>query len=300
MKPVIKYTVPNLAIMKQRGSLGSRSGSLLSLNETLNSRDFELVEVPGDFIKNASEEIRTGLQVGSMILDGATAHALYSDESGDPTTPVASYVLHTEPALSRRGTIRITPALRWYDPGWVDLFLRHVLTIVDCLGRPPYAVELHPGYSQRGQNTLAAIAEGTKRVHCELSDQFGSSVQVFIENRTGQTMRTGLQMRQLWEDLAERCPSLAQVCGFVVDLQQLYTTTRAQFLAELAEVPAESISGYHIHRLHHEPSLDDPIPWGEAARLLAMVQRPLHILPEVHHREQLLATHRFCKEVLGL
>jgi len=300
MKPIIKYTVPNLAIMKQRGSLRSRSDLLMKLNDTLNSRDFGLVEVPGDFIKNPSEENRTGLTVGSMVLGKATAQALYSDEPGDSITPVAGYILHTEPGLSRKGATPVTPKLKWHDPDWVSLFLRHIFSIVDYLGRPPYAVELHPGSSQRGQNTLVSVAEGIYRVSQELSSRFGAPVQVFVENRTGQVVRTGPQMRQLWEYLAERYPDLTQVCGFVVDLQQLHTSTRARFLDELSEVPAESIAGYHVHRLHREPSLDDPIPWLEVADLIARARRPLHILPEVHHVDQLLMTYRFCKEVLRL
>ena len=300
MTRVIRYTVPNLATMEQRGSIMTRTKTLLSLNQALSRCAFELVEVPGDFVKNASEETRAGLPVGSMLLDRATAEALYSDEPGDPTAPAAGYILHTEPSLPRRGTRRVTPALRWYDRDWVNLFIRQISTIVDCLGRPPYAVELHPGFSQRGQNTIMAVADGICRVHGELSDKYGSPVQVFIENRTGQVMRTGSQMREMWVCLTGRHAPLEKVCGFVVDLQQLYTSTRAQFLSELAEVPAESIAGYHIHRLHRTPGVDDPIPWREAAGIIARGWRPLHILPEVHHWEQLLVTYGFCKEVLGL
>lgn len=99
---MIIYTFPNIATVKQRGTLSERYQKMKELNTRLNTADFRLIEVPVDFIKNITEETKTGLELGAMLISEAHAGYIYAADNND--TGKINYVLHIEPQLSRQGT----------------------------------------------------------------------------------------------------------------------------------------------------------------------------------------------------
>lgn len=52
MRENIVFTYPNIASFRQRGGLKQRRKALKAVNRKYGTRDFQLVEVPADFVKN--------------------------------------------------------------------------------------------------------------------------------------------------------------------------------------------------------------------------------------------------------
>jgi hypothetical protein len=50
-KPKVIYTYPNL-LKKHRGNIDSRKIKVDSINKLFNTNDFQIIEIPADFIKN--------------------------------------------------------------------------------------------------------------------------------------------------------------------------------------------------------------------------------------------------------
>jgi hypothetical protein len=73
-------------------------------------------------------------------LDKQSVEKLYTKSSDK-----YKYILHTDPELRR-----IT--LNWYDNHWVNQFIEHVFSIIDFFPQIPYALEIHPGKSQKNNN----------------------------------------------------------------------------------------------------------------------------------------------------
>lgn len=108
-KSNIIYTYPNTSTIPQRGGLESRYKKLKEINEFLNSSILQMVEIPADFIKNKTEETKTGLQVCSFLNED-TVKEIYTN---DKQLNEINYILHTEPVFSRNGMYgSCTPKLR--------------------------------------------------------------------------------------------------------------------------------------------------------------------------------------------
>lgn len=267
------------------------------LNERLGRSVFTMLEVPADFIKNITEENKTGLSLGSMLTDERHVRQLYDIDDTDRTN--LKFILHTEPGLSRTGSGRVTPKLEWYDPIWLGNFRQHLFNIIDWLGHLPYAIEIHPGTTQRGDNSYHALAKAIDFLVSEYVSKYKADVLVFIENRTGQIIQSGSSMAEFWNHINYEFPRLAKCCGYTLDVQQLFTVTRKDFVSELNMIPEESLKGCHVHTKHRVPSITDEIGWEQVANKLQGVEQELHILPEVHHFEHTEKTYLFCKNVLG-
>lgn len=136
------FTYPNIGPFNRngRGGLKKRQKELKRVNKKYNTNDFQLVEIPADFIKNKSEEKKTKLKVCSF-LDEKTVQHLYTPGFFDKEI---KYVLHTEPVFSHQGLNgSCTPKLEWYNPNWVQKFIKHVFSIIDFFQITPYAIEIH-------------------------------------------------------------------------------------------------------------------------------------------------------------
>jgi len=282
------FVFPNLSSLRQRGGLSSRA----SLAKELGC---SYLEVPCDFVKNRGEVERTGVPVGSPLTPGAVAE-LYDAETRPAPLP---YILHTEPSLPRRGEYGIPspPApLRWYDRDWTDALVEMTILVAERLNAAPAAVEIHPGDRRNGNGDVVA---GMAAIRDAFEERFGTAPAVLLENRTdGQFIGTGKAIARFWAHLASAAPELAGDCGVVLDVQQLYTKTKDDFLAHLGAIPPDALKAFHIHRLHRVvPSLADPIPWREVFALIRELGRPVLVNPEVHHLGLVAPTMAFCREM---
>jgi hypothetical protein len=91
-------------------------------------------------------------------------------------------------------------------------------------------------------------------------------------------------------------PDLAEDCGVVLDVSQLFTVTGARFLANLAAIPPDPIRALHIHTRHGTPSPADAISWLAVFDLVRWLDRPVLVNPDVMHLNQAAATIAFCRE----
>jgi hypothetical protein len=297
------YTYPNIGPFNRngRGGLKQRQKELKKINKKYNTHDFQLVEIPADFIKNKSEEKKTGLKVCSF-LDQKTVKNLYTLGCIDKEI---RYVLHTEPIFSRQGiNSSCTPKLEWYNLNWVHKFIKHVCSIIDFIGISPYAIEIHPGKIEKGKNNFQILSKAIKILHAKFEKEYKEEILIFIENRTGQQIKGGGDIKMFWEYFKENYPELIVKTGIILDIQQFYTVNKTNFIPEFSKVPKESLLGVHIHKGRHQvPAEDDNIPWkfvSEQIKNLGTEKRPLHILPEVHHAKHTENTYEFCKHYLGL
>ena len=284
----IDYVFPNTSDIPQRGGLDER----WALAEAAGC---SYVEVPADLIKNRSEVAATGQDL-CTFLSKQSIGILYKP-AGSPSKNIP-YILHTEPSLARTDGFGIgTQApLKWYDPGWASNFTRMIIDISGFFGTPAAKIEIHPGDSR---NSFADIARGIQVIHDEYENAFGIIPEILLENRTGQFISDGLEISQFWKYLTQNNLELAGNTGIVLDIQQLSTVTRQDFLSSFHKIPAECLKGFHIHRLHKPPKPDDGIPWKEVFEKIAGLSQDLIINPEVHHNNKVPEVIRFCKEMIN-
>ncbi|NLX49975.1 MAG: hypothetical protein GXY82_08955 [Methanospirillum sp.] len=287
----ITFVFPNVSELRpQRGGLSSRAPHAAE-------QGCGYLEIPCDFVKNPREAQRTGLAVGSALTAAAIAE-LYDEEAGPAPLP---YILHTEPSLPRRGEFGIpSPAapLRWYDRDWTDALIGMTAGVAERLGNPPAAVEIHPGDRR---NSYDDVVRGMAAIRAAFEERYGTMPAVLLENRTdGQFIGDGKAIARFWNRLATVAPELADDCGVVLDVQQLYTKRKENFLVDLAAIPWDALKAFHVHRLHRAvPSLADPIPWPEVFALIQSLDRPVLINPEMHHLKHIAPTIAFCREQLA-
>lgn len=293
------YVLPNISTFSQRWSLVDRTVKAQLINSQLETTDFQLVEVPGDFIKNPSEIRATNLPLGAMLTPSAVS-ILYESKDGQNMP----YVLHTEPSLRRTGIeSALTPHLRWFDQKWIAEFIQHIISIIDFLSELPAVLEIHPGSSQQRKNSISAFVNGLNDVIAGLLDHYGSCPLIFIENRTSHVVSTGKSIQEFWEQSTHQILDFKEKSnGIILDVQQFHTRTKDKFDQELDLIPPEALAGFHIHQKHGIPKMDGPINWNRVRKFIQndQIRSPLHILPEVHHFNQVHNTYRFCKDILGL
>jgi hypothetical protein len=280
------FVLPNTSEMNRGGR-----GSLLDRVRFAESTGCALMEVPADFVKNKTEIRLTGLEMGSF-LDRRAISLLYRAESAPPGCQV---VLHTEPELNVPGI------LRWHDERWVDCFVAMQLALVEHLGVPPTAIEIHPGDRL---NSPAQILTGARRLIDAFGTAFGKVPLIFLENRTGQVVSDGRDLAEVWREAAGCGPELLSRFGIVLDIQQLFTQTSGRsknterFLASLRLIPDEALRAFHIHCRHGVPTLADPMPWQTVFGRIRQLKRPLFINPEIHHSNRIPAAMEFCRRLL--
>ncbi|WP_048190500.1 hypothetical protein [Methanobacterium sp. SMA-27] len=285
----IIFTYPNIGIFhtsENRDSLKTRLMSLEDINSKYKTRDFNLIEMPANFLKNDS------------MVNPKTVSDYYSIEQLDDNE--LKYMLHTEPVENNK------KQLKWYDPRWMNQFLKHIFSIIDFLGIEPYAIELHPGTFLEGQNNIKVFSEGINTLYTTFFEKYHKKVIIFVENRIRQFIASGEDLNEFWEFFSTKYPQLADKVGIVLDIQQLYTNSKffgESFTDEFDKIPNNSLYGVHIHHNHGTPSIEDDIPWKYVADNLdskIKSDRPFHVLPEVHNPTQVEETYNFCKNILNL
>jgi hypothetical protein len=284
----ISYVYPNVSGIRQRGGLRER----WQLGQQLGC---EYIEMPADFIKNKTEMERTGLHLGDFLTDDAVTK-LYTSEDNLPAD--IKYILHTEPSLSRRDGYGLShqAALQWHNKQWVDRLVDMVIAIADYLARPPSAIEIHPGDRR---NTYEDIVHAANSFLTRLNDAFGVEPFIMLENRTGQFISDGDDIKTFWHYLKDNHSAIADKVGIVLDVQQLYTVTKERFLEQYHQIPSQCIKGYHIHSRHNLPSLKDDIPWKQVFEEITKIPQDIIINPEILHKSKVKGTIQFCSEMIN-
>jgi hypothetical protein len=285
----ISYVYPNVTEIQQRGGLLERW-------QLAKFVGCDYVEVPGDLIKNKTESEATGLRLGDVVTDEHTISVLYRQDSAVPQE--LKYVLHTEPSLARSDAYGISyqAPLMWHDREWATKFIEMVVAISRFLGKPADAIEIHPGDRR---NSFEHVITATESLLDKYGQEFKTKPLMLIENRTGQFISTGKEILGFWQFLCGQHPHLEKSIGVVLDIQQLYTRTKRDFVAEFDAIPAEAIKGLHVHCKHRVPDLSDEIPWRYIFHRVATLREPLIINPEIHHKNRVPDAIKFCRELLS-
>ena len=281
----ISYVYPNVSGITQRGGLSERWELAKNLGCTY-------IEVPADFIKNKTEVEKTGLGLGTFLHEKAIA-ALYKKEDKIPQE--LKYILHTEPSLTRNdgyGNSYKAP-LKWYDEAWREKFVCMIISISKFFGIPAAIIEIHPGDNRNSfENIVTSIAFLWDRYY----EEFKIEPLILIENRTGQFISNGKDILNLWKFLSANNPDLEKKVGIVLDVQQLYTVTKRNFLREFEIIPIEAIKGFHIHYKHSLPNLSNEIPWEFVFDRISNISDNIIINPEIHHKNKVKDAIKFCED----
>ena len=288
MKQNIAYVFPNISTFNRNGR-----GGLHKRYEIAQEHGCDFIEVPADFIKNRTEVQITKKDLGS-VLSTQDIQKLY-----DPGTPSkkVKYILHTEPQFSRRNGkgVSCTPRLQWNNRKWVQDFANMAAAISKRFTIAPAIIEIHPGGKH---NTYSDIVRSINTIRKTFQKSFNVIPIVALENRTGQCISTGEQIHEFWRTLLFENNALIKDVGIVLDIQQLYTVTKDNFLKHLYRIPHESVKGLHIHCRHRTPSVGNRIPWKEVFAWLWEIEHKLFLNPEVHHYSQVVDTIYFCNEMI--
>lgn len=283
----ISYVFPNTSEIPQRGGLDER-------HKLAESAGCSFVEVPADLIKKGSEVTATGQELGSFLTKQSIATLYKSTQNSSGKIP---YILHTDPSLSRPDNFgkKHQPPLRWNDPAWVEKFVRMILDLSDFFGLPPAKIEIHPG---NRRNSFADLAQSVKKIQDGYHSSFGIAPEILLENRTGQFVSEGTQIAGLWNYMLQHHPELTDSFGIVLDIQQLFTVTKENFLPSFHQIPSTCLKGFHIHRLHRPPRIGDGIPWSEVFTKITEIEHDIIINPEIHHNNRVSGVIEFCEGML--
>lgn len=85
----------------------------------------------------------------------------------------------------------------------------------------------------------------------------------------------------------------------MLDIQQLSTVTRRKFLSELELIPIDVLKGFHIHYRDRVPDISNEIPWIHVFNLIAEIEEEVLNNPEIHYKNRVGDTIRFCERMLG-
>ncbi|MBP2145400.1 hypothetical protein J2129_000854 [Methanofollis sp. W23] len=284
----ISYVYPNVSSLQQRGGFDERW-------ELAQEHGCTYIEVPADFIKNKTEVSRTGLDL-CAVPDQAAIKTLYENHAR--CIKDVRYILHTEPSLRRTDGYGISAQalLKWYDPEWRERFVRMVLEVSEFLGKPAARIEIHPG-DRRNHNQ--DLIDSVIFLQDAYESAFGTRPDVLLENRTGQCIQDGNTIKNLADEVAKESDDLQASFGCVLDVQQLYTVTKERCFASFDEIPPGFLKGFHIHRKHGAPSLDDPIPWEKIFAKIRTFDQEMIINPEIHHKNRVGEVIGFCRGLVG-
>lgn len=253
------------------------------------------IEVPADFIKNKTEVSRTGLDL-CAVPDRAAIETLYENHAR--CIKDVRYILHTEPSLRRTGGhgLSAQALLKWYDPEWRARFVRMIIEVSEYLGKPAARIEIHPG-DRRNRNQ--DLIESVIFLQDAYENAFGTRPDVLLENRTGQCIQDGNTIKNLADEVAKESDDLQASFGCVLDVQQLHTVTKERCFASFDLIPPGFLKGFHIHRKHGAPSLDDPIPWEMIFAKIRTFDQEMIINPEIHHKNRVGEVIEFCRGLVG-
>jgi len=283
----VSYVYPNVSEIAQRGGLLKR----WQLAEKLGC---DYIEIPADFIKNKTEMKKTGLNLGDSLTEEAIVK-LYQKDSSVPKE--LKYILHTEPSLIRhdRYGMSYQAPLKWHNREWQEKFVAMTISISNFFSMPATVIEIHPGYRR---NSFQDIAMSTRLLLDRYREEFKVEPLILIENRTGQFISSGKEILYFWKFLSKKYPHLRRKMGIALDIQQLYTVTKKNFLKELEAIPLEALKGFHIHYKHRVPSPSNDIPWRPVFSKIANIKNNAIINPEIHHRNRVNNAIEFCQRML--
>jgi hypothetical protein len=284
----VSYVLPNVCEMSQRGGL---------LNRWTLAKDLgcDYVEVPADLTKNRSEMDKTGLALGQFLGD-EDIPKLYKSDSDLPEE--LNYILHTEPSLVRHDGFGLAfqAPLLWNDENWRKRFAKMAVSISEFLNVPASVIEIHPGDKRNSFDDLLAGARSLLNLYAK---EIHAEPLIMLENRTGQIVSTGDDIQRFWGLLVETNPEIRDKVGIVLDIQQLFTVTKKDFLKALDVIPPEAIRELHIHRNHNVPRKGDAIPWEGVFERMKLIKNDIIINPEVLRKNWIEPTIRFCQGFLG-
>jgi hypothetical protein len=163
------------------------------------------------------------------------------------------------------------------------------------LGIAASVIEIHPGDKR---NSYADIIEVARRLIERHEEVFGVQPMVLLENRTGQFISTGTDIATFWAAVAKYGTDIKNTFGVVLDIQQLYTSTKADFFHQFQDLPLKAIRGLHIHSRHQPPASDDNIPWGFVFERIAQIRGQVLINPEILHKSHVSSAIEFCERML--
>ena len=281
----VSYVYPNVSGITQRGGLLER----WKLAENLGC---VYIEVPADFIKNKTEIEKTDLDLGYFLNEPAIT-VLYKKDYKIPQE--LKYILHTEPSLRRNNGYGISyqAPLKWYNREWLEKFVCMVISISKFLGIPATVIEIHPGDKR---NSFEDIIMSITFLLDRYNEEFKIEPLILIENRTGQFISSGKDISSFWRFLSANNPDLEEKTGIVLDVQQLYTVTKKNFLREFEMIPIEALKGFHIHSKHRTPDLSNEIPWERVFDRISNMNGNTIINPEIHHKNKVKDAIKFCEE----
>jgi hypothetical protein len=245
----IAYVFPN--VLRNRGKFSQRC-------EYARAVGCSYVEIPAHFIRGKKEIGKTGQEIYT-IPTRKSIQFLYSDVT-IPVDPLP-YILHTEAIIKRKseGSRGKKPCLHWSNTQWRENFVAMLCNIAEVLGSPAKKIEIHPG--ERNEISPKDILDSVEFINSRYTRITGAEPEILLENRTGQRVRDGTDIKGLWNLCEEKYPHLLNKFGIVLDVSQLLTVTRDHFLQSFAEIPDSCLKGFHIHYQHNPPSSSDPIPW---------------------------------------
>jgi len=289
-------TFPNLNNIEQRGNISQR-WRIANLFYVGNTKiNFDLVEIPADFVKNTTEMKKTGSSIGDFLANKGTVQSIYTEEE----MPSDKYILHTEPALPRKYIDNNTkrtfiPKLNWFDKYWLNNFIKHIFLIIDHFGIPPRAIEIHPGISNSKKNNISTFSAAINKINNEFNRKYKKNPTILIGNRTTHIIKNGESINDFWEYFEINYPNLSSNVGIFLDIQQFFSTTKNYFIRNIEILNPKAILGVHIHSKHLAPSLEDKIPWVKVFDFLDGVfqKHNRYILPEVYNELHLINTLKF-------
>ena len=288
----ISYVYPNVSELNKEGR--NKLSERWKLAKNLGC---DYIEVPAHFIQSGWEIDHTKLKRGDF-LTGEAIKKIYKKD--DKLPHELKYILHTE---YRK------PRLKWYDKKWVNKFVNMIISISDSFKIPADIIEIHPGNKPRDKRNYFSDIQYFKEIINAITylldrytEKFGVEPFILIENRTDQRISCGKDIEEFWDFLSGEYPHLKKKTGIVLDVQQLYTATKKNFLKEFKMIHLESaIKGFHIHNgptAHQVPTLSDKIPWEKVFDRIADMGGDIIINPEVHHKNKVEDAIKFCKGML--
>ena len=283
----IAYVFPN--VLRSRGKFSHRC-------EYARAVGCSYVEIPAHFVRGKKELGKTGQEIYS-IPTRESIRFLYGEET-IPEDPLP-YILHTEAIIKRKseGSRGKKPHLLWSNPQWRENFVAMLCDIAEVIGSPAAKIEIHPG--ERNEISPKDILDSVEFIISQYTRITGSEPEILLENRTGQRVKDGTDIKGLWNLCEEKYPQLQNKFGIVLDVSQLLTVTEDNFLRSFAEIPDPCLKGFHIHYQHHPPSSSDLIPWNVVFARIGNLRQDIIINPEIHHKKPVRNAIDFCKEMLA-
>ena len=115
---------------------------------------------------------------------------------------------------------------------WVSRLTEMLLFVAHHLSLPAL-IEIHPGDTR---NSVDDIVNAVRFIQRNFHSEFDTCPLILLENRTEQFLSTGHQLASFATRIAQE-DDLKSTIGIVLDIQQLFTRTKGNFLDELHAIP---------------------------------------------------------------